>query len=402
MSFVPSLRTAALATMSSAALVTALLPLQPAVAADSCESATFTADGTCTVPGIAGQQMLVPVTLIGGGAGGATSGGVGGSGAVVTATVTLAAGATVSATIGLGGTSASGPDVGSGGGGSSAIASGSSLIAEAGGGGGTGYKGEFGGNAGGPNGVGLIGSDASAQLCLDTIGWGHGGNADGLGAGGAAGAVTGLCSPEWAGQAGNPASAPTNPGKGGDGTNSLTGAYGGGPQGGAGYSRGGDGGGVALSTETDYSTGGGGGGYGGGGSSLSGNGGSSGGAAGGGSTVIPAYLHGAAGYAPATSGPGVGGADQGMDGTSGKITFGQITAAPVPPPAPDYHQVITIEAGRISGQGAKQKVNLTGTTKRQRVKVYIYRAHTRHGVAKLVAITFSKQHTKDRLLHHSP
>lgn len=255
-------------TTAGAVVATALLAL-PAHAADC--GGTYTGDTTCTVPGTVGVTRNYDVIVTGGSGGYMDYGEWGGAGAIVTATVSLPAGQPVKLFVGKTGADGDTPTFnrgwGGGGGGSSAIVVGSSIVVEAGGGGGGGYSGE-GGNGSLAGGVGADGENGGSGEC-DGFTAGHGGNNPAAsGKGGAPGIKGPDCTDNnvFAGSAGRSISAATNPGQGGAG-GSDTSVPGGGPTGGAGYHRGGDGG---REDSGDYDTGGGGGGgYGGGGGGAS-------------------------------------------------------------------------------------------------------------------------------------
>lgn len=55
-------------------------------------------------------------------------------------------------------------------------------------------------------------------------------------------------------------------------------------------------------------------------------------------------------------------------------------------------EIVTISAGAVKGKGKKKTVNLAGETRGTKKKVYVYRAATRKGPAKLIAVTKSKNH----------
>lgn len=60
---------------------------------------------------------------------------------------------------------------------------------------------------------------------------------------------------------------------------------------------------------------------------------------------------------------------------------------PNPPKAP----IVSIkQVGKVKGSGSHKHVNLGGNTRKKSVTVYVYRAKTRHGLARLVAVTKSK------------
>lgn len=61
-------------------------------------------------------------------------------------------------------------------------------------------------------------------------------------------------------------------------------------------------------------------------------------------------------------------------------------------PVPPVSHALTLAAGKVTGKKPNSKVNLKGTTKKSKVKVYIYRANKPGGFAKLVATTTSKAH----------
>ena len=251
------------------ALVATGLAALPAQAADC--GGTYTGDTTCTVPGTPGVTRNYDVIVTGGSGGYMDYGAWGGAGAVVTATVSLPAGQAVDLYVGKTGADGDTPAFnrgwGGGGGGSSAIVFGSSIVVEAGGGGGGGYSGE-GGSGSLAGGVGANGENTSSGDC-DSFTAGHGGNNPASsGKGGAPGIKGPDCTDNnvFPGSAGHSMTAATNPGQGGAG-GSDTSVPGGGPTGGAGYHRGGDGG---AETSDVYDTGGGGGGgYGGGGGGAS-------------------------------------------------------------------------------------------------------------------------------------
>lgn len=65
----------------------------------------------------------------------------------------------------------------------------------------------------------------------------------------------------------------------------------------------------------------------------------------------------------------------------------------IPNSAPVYKKPVTIvQAGPVKGSGMHKHVNLSGTTKKKKTTVYVYRASTRHGIARLVAVTSSAKH----------
>lgn len=65
---------------------------------------------------------------------------------------------------------------------------------------------------------------------------------------------------------------------------------------------------------------------------------------------------------------------------------------PPPPPPNPTREIVTISAGNVKGSGKKKTVKLTGETRGKKKQVYIYRAATRKGTAKLIAIRTSKNH----------
>lgn len=276
----------------------------------------------CVAPGTLGSGAYVSLSVVveGASGGGGYNGdySTGGSGALVTATISVPAGSTLDLYVGDGGLATdSGEDnyEGAGGGGSSAVtlASGMLLLEAGGGGGGTNIEDWDGGNSSTSSGAGEAG--VNSGVC-----GGRGGNADGLGSGGAAGSSSGSsggipCAgdgPSSPGYAGGSASA----GDGGDG-GSSTGALVG--SGGSGYHKGGDGGAAAGSgLDWVYGGSGGGGGFGGGGGGPSAvvdsDEGATGTGGGGGSYLSPGYSTGTFDMA-----------DNGNyedDGDPGEITFG--------------------------------------------------------------------------------
>ncbi|MFA7267306.1 MAG: FG-GAP-like repeat-containing protein, partial [Candidatus Nanopelagicales bacterium] len=59
---------------------------------------------------------------------------------------------------------------------------------------------------------------------------------------------------------------------------------------------------------------------------------------------------------------------------------------------PAFTKPVTIEAGPVKGKGTKRHVSLNGTTRKAQKKVYVYRASTRNGPAKLIKVTNSRKH----------
>lgn len=281
----------------------------------------------CVAPGILGSGGYVSMSVIVDGAsgGGGYNGGysTGGSGARLTANISVPTGTTLDLYVGGGGLATDNADSrdGAGGGGSSAITiSGSSLLLleSGGGGGGTNLEDWDGGNASASNGAGEAGINSG--VC-----GGRGGNTDGLGTGGAAGSTTGSAggvdcagsASVAAGTAGG--NAPV--GNGGNGGSDIGLSV---NSGGGGYHEGGDGGKVNGPV---YGGSGGGGGYGGGGggagslATLDSDDGATGTGGGGGSYLNPLYASGT--FGTANNG------EYEDDGDPGEITFASAAGATV-------------------------------------------------------------------------
>lgn len=372
--------------LSVGALASVALTASPASAVPLCTAETFTALTTsCIVPGTSGTTKL-KATVIGGGGGETVEHDqIGGGGAKVTAYLTVAAGSTLSLHVGRGGVgvAANIDDKynGGAGGGSSAVLTGSTLLIEAGGGGGTSaYR--AGGDAGQSDGAGAAGPNSSD--C------GGGSGASAAGVGGAGGVNIGSCTGVKVGQAGG--SQPD--GHGGMGGTFATGFLGGGNPGGAGYHNGGTSG-KYVNGSQSYGAGGGGGGYGGGGGGAAGTGWGTDPAPGGGGG---SYVHTSSSYgtptfepvltagAPGAGGRGSDGAtlDQ-VSGQTGAISFVNEGNTPS-----GVTGAVTITAGKVKGKKPNQKVKLSGTTKKTKPLVYVYRAATRNGKATLIGTTRAK------------
>lgn len=207
------------------------------------ESFTTVGAASFTVP--SGVTSLQVVAVGGGGGGtifanvsGGTAGRPGGSGAMVTSTLSVTPGQTLD--LFVGGSSGVGSNWNVGGGGSTTISQGGVPIVIAGGGGGAGQFGA-GGDAGGPGGAGINGSNGRDPR-NGRNGTGGIGGSGGSGGAGGGGTVAPLGSPGGDGDGGNGGVSGTLGGAGGSGTGvgGTAGWYGGG--GGGGYGGGGGGG----------------------------------------------------------------------------------------------------------------------------------------------------------------